>query len=327
MAQNLLKFDTENEYRIAKINHLIVPHICYVKENGKTYVSGIMANRSDAEAGDIIAFNNSDNKIVFIKAEAFNAEMHRKYTPVAIVVIPQSHTVDNKIVGVSLKAMSTASPTNGSATETGIIWGRREEGTDDPNTHDYIVCINLEDNNNPSATIANAPMSYLPSDKFYGEDGAFDNVVDVYSKWNGLAGTYTPSPYLLDGTQSSRYTTSDVDNALNDMSVKGIGNDEVSAKVCSQYNVPIYMGVGNWYLPSIGELGYMVARAEAISYALSQIRTINRMSAAVLSGTNPYWSSTTNNAGSEAWCVNINNGLIAKSSIENENYVRAFARF
>ena len=150
MAQNLLKFETENDYRIAKINHLIVPHICYVKESGKSYISSVMSNRVDAVSGDIIAFNNADNTMAFIKPEAYTMEIATKYTPVAVVVIPQTHTSDNKVVGVSLKAMSTTSPVNGSVDTNGIVWGR---GIDVINKHDYIVCINIEDNNNPSATL------------------------------------------------------------------------------------------------------------------------------------------------------------------------------
>lgn len=326
MAQNLLKFETENDYRIAKINHLIVPHICYVKESGKSYISSVMSNRVDAVSGDIIAFNNADNTMAFIKPEAYTMEIATKYTPVAVVVIPQTHTSDNKVVGVSLKAMSTTSPVNGSVDTNGIVWGR---GIDVINKRDYIVCINIEDNNNPSATIANATMSYLPSDKFFNGEASVDNIVDVYSKWNKAAGTYTPSPYLIDGKQSSRYVTSEVNNALNDMSVKDftLMDNGTAGRVCSQFNVPLYMGVGQWYLPSVGELGYMVTRAESISYALSQIKNTNRTLAALLVTEKPYWSSTLNEVGDSAWCVNISNGLVAKSSVENENYVRAFARF
>ena len=113
------------------------------------------------------------------------------------------------------------------------------------------------------------------------------------------------------------------------MSVKDftLMDNGTAGRVCSQFNVPLYMGVGQWYLPSVGELGYMVTRAESISYALSQIKNTNRTLAALLVTEKPYWSSTLNEVGDSAWCVNISNGLVAKSSVENENYVRAFARF
>lgn len=326
MAQNLLKFDTENDYRTAKINNLIVPSISYVKSSGKTYINGIMSNKIDAEAGDIIAFNVSNNKIAFIKPEAYNAEIALKYTPVAIVVIPQTHTSDNKVVGMSLKAMSTASPVNGSFDNSGIVWGR---GMEDENKHDYIVSINLEDNNNPSATITNSPKSYLPSDKFFGDGESFDNIVDVYTKWSKVAGTFTPSPYLMDGAQSSRYVTTMLDNALSDLSIKDFSqmDNGTAGRICTQFNVPVYVGVGQWYLPPIGELGYMITRYKRISFALGQIKANNRTAAALLDDNLPYWSSTLGDSGSDAWCINVLTGFVARTSLDNENYVRAFARF
>ena len=325
MAQNLLKFETENDYRIAKINHLIVPHICYVKESGKTYISGIMANKMDAEAGDIIAFNVGDGSMVFIKPEAFTAEMNRKYTPVAVVVVPPTHTEDNKVVGMSLKAMSASTPTLGSVTTSGIEWGTT---TAEAGGHDYVVCINLEDNNNPSATIANSVKSFLPSDKFYCEENAFDNIVDLYTKWNEDAGTYTPSPYLLNGSQSGRYVTTDLNNAFSDMGRTYLtSQDETAANICAQFNVPVYMGVGQWYLPPIGELGYLIVRAERISYALQQIRKADRSLAALLDDNGQYWSATLNTSHTEAWCASLKNGFIARASVSNQNFVRAFARF
>ena len=325
MAQNLLKFETENDYRIAKINHLIVPNISYVKESGKAYINGIMADKVDAEAGDVIAYNIGDNSMVFIKPEAYTPSMALKYTPVAVVVIPMSHTADEKVVGVSLKVMSTSTPTTGALLPSGIAWGQSSPTT---NSHDYVVCINLEDNNNPSATIANTAKTYLPSDKFYSDGHAFDNIVDIYSKWHPDAATYTPSPYLSDGSQSPRYVTTELDNAFCEMGRSLlVGREEIAGSVCSQFNVPLYMGVGQWYLPPLGELGYLAVRAERIAFALQQIRNANRSLAALLEMNAPYWSSTLNTDASEAWCVTLNNGFIARSSLSNEHNVRAFARF
>ena len=133
----------------------------------------------------------------------------------------------------------------------------------------------------------------------------------------------------MDGSQSSRYVTTILDNALSDLSIKDFSqmDNGTAGRICTQFNVPVYVGVGQWYLPPIGELGYMIARYKRISFALGQIKANNRTAAALLDDNLPYWSSTLGDSGSEAWCINVSTGFVARTSLDNENYVRAFARF
>lgn len=326
MAQNLFKFENEADYRTAKRNHLIVPNVCYIKDSGKTYINGTTASKNEAEAGDIITFD-TDGEMMFIKPEAYSL-MSGTFTPVAVTVIPASHTIDNKVVGVSLKAMSDATPTTGSTFTQGIVWGENLGMAE--TQYSTVVSLDINDLTSPNRTLTAVEISHLPSDAFFDYRGASKNIVDTYTKWRENFASYTPSPYAKNGSTFSPYFTTEITNALSE--IDGVTNSEFlndvanpAINLCRRYNVLIYKTAGNWYLPSLCELGYMMVRFDRIAYALDVINSKSLGGAARLQG-GTYWSSTLG-TDNKAWCLATNTGQIGKDDISSALYVRAFARF
>lgn len=72
-------------------------------------------------AGDIAFYDSTDDKIVLVHNEDINTDTYPtdRYTPIGVVVIPNSHDVygDGSCGVMSLKAMSCDTPAIGSASE------------------------------------------------------------------------------------------------------------------------------------------------------------------------------------------------------------------
>lgn len=332
MAQNLFKFNTESDYRTAKRHNLIVPNVCLVIENGKTYINGPIASKIEAEAGDIIAAN-ADGNFVYIKPEAFDRTMCDTYTPVGIVVIPATHTNNGDIIGMSLAAMSINTPTSGSDNNMGIAWGNM---VSEANGYDGVVTISIDDVTNNNASIYTSELAYLPSDAFFDTTNGVNNIIDAYTKWVADVSAHTPSPYLKNGNKSSIYSTDTLTmNALQQMDgslnkpASITENANPAMYVCDSYAVSPYMSGHLWYLPSLGELGYAMSRLGRIKYALSKVAANNtsRFKVAQFDIDQNYWSSTQSSDRGKVWALNPSNGQVAKFNRNEELVVRAFARF
>lgn len=353
MAKNLLHFETEDNYRTAKRNHLLVPHVVSIKESGNIYISGAIVSKQEAEAGDIIAYD-SNKKIYFIKPEVFNEVMLTQYTPVAVVVVPYSHTSDGKVVGMSLKMFGKNK------------WLLRDNftsvfaETEDNNSfarRRYIDSI-IKSTTNEGETLTTLSTGYLPSDVFYNEESVTSNTIDPYTKWRTVnMHSSSPSPYLITDEKSLVYHNSVVRNAFSDMNGRNnipsdsdlvnVGDKSVFKTLfeCEQYSIVPFVAAGQWYLPSIGELGYLMVRFAQIKYAIEKIKSavnyygngIINIQVDELTTTEKdiydedvsivYWSSTYGDARSAVWTLSLRNAMVTRAEVSETFNFRAFARF
>lgn len=143
----------------------------------------------------------------------------------------------------------------------------------------------------------------------------------------GLGNFYAPSPYASDGTpnplyRATEYNGGSINNALSyfdgryqtDVILKVRGEKDygtwkpewddttsfLPATVCDMYHT-VGTKQGDWYLPSIAELGYIVARLQHVNNALNKTGGIQSLPSSLV------WSSTMYDE-SSAWSIYFGNG-------------------
>lgn len=201
-------------------------------------------------------------------------------TPIGVVVIPSNFLPDGKARILSLKAVDS----NGNATTSHSSLKWSSTSIDTTLTNYTKVPIT---NNTGSVSSSSNSSGYLPSDNFAGDT----SFVDGSAKYSNTNTNKIPSPY--NGNKFNTDYSKDIsgyNNALSDFNglsntqvLVGLGSNYKAANAAWGYND----GVSNtqWYLPSAGELGFMVARFKTINNTISQLGGVAVPSYA-------FWSST-----------------------------------
>ena len=243
-----------------------------------------------------------------------------------------------------------------------LMWGVYNNDIAELTNYDKVVTVD-------GATTAE--YGYLPSDWWVGksevvipDNGTYaftpiSNEVDTETAWYGSEAnknweTLTdsnmcPSPYLSDGSKNPLYFTAG--QALCDMNGKSNTNILVNLSAIKtqtsgafenvQANYPAAMACrmyhtsgtnqGDWYLPAMGELGYLYARAKKINETLTSLG-----SSAVGYGVPTDWdklgswlwsSSEYSGSGSRNLGYDGYVGSYSKGSNNANSRVRAFAAF
>ena len=82
---------------------------------------------------------------------------------------------------------------------------------------------------------------------------------------------------------------------------------------------------GDWYLPAIGELGYIMPKFNKIKQTISSLWNIYSDEFASFTETHQYWSSTEQD-NKLCRCIGTGEGGIYDYDKNDDNYVRAFLR-
>jgi hypothetical protein len=187
-------------------------------------------------------------------------------TPVGIIMIEEGYAPDGKIRILSLGVLD------------GYQWGpERTEpfgpGVDSPapNYTNVVVYYNNGEEQSENG------YSWTPSDVFTGEQ-SYGDPLAFYHDIADIEGGVTPSPYF-DGKLHPAYTkVSEYGiNALSDFN--GLSNTQVLVSAGSEYEAANacwnYKDAANsnlqWYLPSLGELCFLMARLGTIDKSLNTI--------------------------------------------------------
>lgn len=249
--------------------------------------------KREATTADYVLYDKVNQELVCVASSAdLSNYPSDSYTPIGIVVIPASHDVygDGSCGIMSLKEMDYRTPDEGSASYWIIRWGA-DVNTSIPDVG--AIAIGNTADGIPTGGIING---YLPSDKFNNTQCIHD--IDIfYDSSSALA----PSPYLTDGSRNPGYyqTSSPApsDNALADFD--GIGNSQILWKLataqndwktadtilnrsdngyfpaaccCWRYHTE-GTSQGNWYLPAMGELCYIMPPFNKINEVIDKICT------------------------------------------------------
>lgn len=246
---------------------------------------------------------------------------------VGVCVIPDGLLPDRKARFMSVLAITEDS-------EESIVWSNDYSRTVLPKQYTQVPCVGLNKYEEPGA-IANqvehsSDSGYMPSDS---ENGNFTALTNQYDSVTKFACEYydhhIPSPFMDNGAFNENYSTlfttggTAINNALSDFD--GFRNtqilikdaDVVAAKQCAMFK-PGYRD-GEWYLPAVGELGFIMPRFKVINSKLSALGP----SGVQLYDGYDYWSSTESD-GFNAWGVNTGNGYVCGSTKGVGLYVRAF---
>lgn len=288
----------------------------------KTIVGAINENRRDAGAvreeigsrevslGDII-YRSAKNGLHYnISPDEWDPEMG---TPVGVAVIPANHILgDRRARMISLYNVDSAGTPSVASYSSGTLGIKWSEGLTDTMLPNYDQVPVLE--NNVTNTVLNtSPYGYLPME--YTGGTRLENATDTATSWFSTDSLYsvalTPSPYLNDGSFNENYYMSvlngseDIMNPLSDFD--GLKNTADLMEISGSFFTAAYAAhqyrnddsdENEWYLPSMGELGYMGARLATLNLTLQKLNEKGGGALGIfpllpkpgLGGT--YWSST-----------------------------------
>ena len=230
-------------------------------------------------------------------------------TPVGVVVIPEGFAPDGKIRIISLKPVDASG--NPSSSHVNMKWSNTIADTKLTN----YTKVPTTDNAGSTSTGSN-DNGYLPSDMFTGSQSYVDSEV----KYIGSNKLMIPSPYLGDEPNPEYYKELSGNNALSDFN--GLSNTErlssacVAAKAAWKYND----GVSNlqWYLPAMGELGYIMPRFNKINTSISAVGGV------AVFNSNYFWSSSEYSS-NDAYRLYMTTGYVCTGTKSYTYLVRPFA--
>lgn len=260
-----------------------------------------------ANVGDVAYWDGS--KVKTTPLSSWNTSLG---TPVGVVVVPEGFAPDGKARIVSLLYVNASG--NTSTSYTSMIWSNVNVDTELTN----YTKVPTTDNAGSTST-SSGSKGYLPSDKFTGTT----STIDPKAKYRGST-PMIPSPYLGDAPnpeynkEISGYNNalSDFNGLSNTQTLVGLGADYVAANACWNYKD----GPSNlqWYLPSMGELGYLMPRFNEIN------NVIEALGGVAVDGSAYFWSSSEFGS-SNAYALNTTNGYVINLNKGNIPFIRPFA--
>ena len=271
------KFQKSLEYdNFRNSSSWLTPNVSYIVENGRVNYHPYVPP-PPAMVGDIAYWSNGS-----VKTTPLSKWSSSLGTPVGVVVIPSGFAPDGKVRLIGLKPVDSNG--NPSDSRVSMKWGGY--GTDTSLTN--YNRVPTTDNAGSTSTGSNY-LGYLPSDRFTSGTQSF---IDPEAKYNTTSSYLIPSPYLGDVPNPEYYKTiSGYNNALSDFNglnntqtLVGLGSDYVAANACWRYSD----GASNlqWYLPAMGELGYLMPRFNLINTSLTAVGGV------AVDGDDYFWSSS-----------------------------------
>ena len=286
----------------------VEPHVALIEETNSVSYKAITPPPLPAMAGDIAYWDGSSVKTCTV--DTWSTSLG---TPVGVVVIPESFAPDGKVRIISLKPVDKNG--NQSDSHQFLYWETSGNYVDTSLTNYNRVPTT---DNAGSTSTGSDSYGFLPSDKFTGTQSYVDPEAK-YSQTSNLI----PSPYLGDAPNPEYYKTisgynnafSDFNGLSNTQTLVGLGSDYQAANACWKYKD----GVSNlqWYLPAMGELGYLIPRFNLINASLTAV------SGVAVFGDDFFWSSSEYSSGF-AYSLYTDDGCVYDNFKGLDSYVRPF---
>lgn len=286
----------------------VTPNLCYLKDVGGIRWKAYTPPPQPILAGDVAYWDGSSVKTTPLSK--YNTSLG---TPVGVVVVPEGFAPDGKPRIISLKYVDASG--NTSTSSNSMKWSNVKVDTSLTNYNRVPTTDNAGSTSNGSNS-----YGYLPSDNFTGAM----SYVDSKAKYNQTR-NLIPSPYLGDDkTLNPEYceAISGYNNALSDFNglsntetLVGLGADYVAANAAYKYND----GVSNlqWYLPAMGELGYLMPRFKEINSVITAL-------GGVAVASYGFWSSSEYSSYG-VYNLYTGNGSVNYYGKDYYNYVRPFS--
>jgi hypothetical protein len=302
-------FETESNYTdFVNGSDYVTPNLCVIRSTGGTKCKPyIPPPLPPALAGDVAYWDGS--KVKTTPYSKWNTSLG---TPVGVVVVPTGFAPDGKVRIIGLKGVN--SDGNQSNSHVNMKWG--VYGTDTSLTNFNRVPTT---DNTGSTSIGSNDYGCLPSDNFTGAT----SFVDPKAKYKSTS-NLIPSPYLGDvsnpeyGKEITGYNNalSDFNGLSNTQTLVGLGTGYTAANAAYKYSD----GTSNlqWYLPAIGELGYLSLRLKEIN---ETIAALGGVAVPIRSG---FWSSSEYSS-THVYYLTTSNGDVYYNGKNTIKYVRPFA--
>ena len=231
-------------------------------------------------------------------------------TAIGVCVIPGGILPDGKARFMSLKGMTLTSP-NAGGSDTSIYWGGY--GSDIPTLTNYTTVVTGD-----TAASGTSSTGYVPKNGSYSSTPHIPSPIDYFSAYSSTGATSdldgkanTEKILAVDNAASTAWQTAEsITNASSTATV------HPAAQCCWRFN-PGSTNQGDWYLPSIGELAFIMPNFNDLQTA------INEGSGVQLANNTGYYSST-EYGGNAAWLVNTGYCSVGTSGKDSNHYVRAF---
>ena len=326
-----------------------------VMHNGKQIWPEIVTEiaLADTKAGDVLLWDKINQKKLFTSSDNLSGYPAESYTPIGVVVVPASHNVygDGSCGVMSLLSMDCDNPSQGAASNEYMFWGVYSTDISTLPNLDQAPIVGTGSNvgDAGSTVTGENEYPYLPSDKFSVLQCPHDT--DAYYYRLGSSYDQAPSPYLTDGSRNPAYyqttSPSSSNNCLADFDGRGNTDKIITQRGNKEYTSwkPTYdtqadypaasccdmfytegTQQGDWYLPAMGELGYIMPPFNRISEAITKMRNAYGSSVgAVLSASYYYWSSSEYSS-DYARRVYTYDGSVEYGGKGSNGYVRAFLK-
>lgn len=163
--------------------------------------------------GDIVLYSKEDKDYKYIKQADYRTNLlpTTKYVPIAVVVVPSTHTSDGTCRCISLKPMNYNTPTVGGE-YVNMTWGPLSDISGITNNNSYPTASSYY---STTATTSNIGTGTVGGGYLYGSftkymryNTEFNDGTNPSIWYNNIASTKAPLPYKGDGkTKNSAYFT------------------------------------------------------------------------------------------------------------------------
>ena len=332
IENNLLHFENDSTFQTEKTN-IKEDSITFVKDSKKVYthnkeynmVNWGVLKKPEYKAGDICLVNNNTLEKLIIPADNYTLESYPadSYTPIGIVVVPNTHTDDGTARVMSLASMDYNNPEVGRTDDHVIMYwggyGSDISTLDNKTANPYITNTSYAGIGSTQQLVgwynSTGSAPEMSSDYY---DNSYPNPFDKGTCFGKDFSMLAPSPYLTGGGKNEIYHSTanpnnryaDMDGKSNTEKILAVDNDgstnwqtastitntdttetiHPAAQCCWRYHT-IGTNQGDWYLPSAGELGYLCARWKAINNSIDKLVS-SGVEALVLPSNYGWWSST-----------------------------------
>ena len=287
-------FSSVSEYETAKsVGTLITPNVSFVDEDSSVrYYHPLVAKLYD-----------------YLYEDGSFGKKDATKTAIGVCVIPGGVLPDGKARFMSLKGMRLTSPNEGGK-DTRIHWGGYRSDISSLTNFGGVVT-------GDTTAEGTSSRGYVPKNGSYSNTPHIPSPIDYFSAYSSSGATSD-----LDGKANTKKILA-VDNAASTawQTAASITNDyktatlHPAAQCCWRFN-PGSTNQGDWYLPSIGELAFIMPNFDKLNTAISDVNGVQ------LDDNTYYWSST--ECGLYAWSVNTYGGLVDDDGKDSNQYVRAF---
>ena len=310
----LKRFNKTSDYESFKGGvDYVTPNITYINEikgfrfNPKIKPVTPPSEPTLAMAGDVAYWDGS--KVKTTPLSSWDTSLG---TPVGVVVVPEGFAPDGRVRIIGLKPVDSNG--NQSSSHVAMVWGPISTDTSLTN----FTKVPTTDNAGSTSSGSDS-YGFLPSDSLTGAT----SFVDPKAKYNGDT-PYIVSPYLGDAPNPEYYKEISGNNALSDFNglsntqtLVGLGTGYTAANAAYKYND----GVSNlqWYLPAMGELGYLMPRWNEINNTITAL-------GGVAVASYYFWSSSEYGSDS-VYFLSTGGGVVVDAFKDDNCCVRPFSSF